>query len=294
MLKLLFARTKTPCTAPAAPAREAPPGAGDEGAEAPGPARSPGADGCVSSRLLPHARALPGVADPARWYQAAKRAGDFLAALLLLLLTGPLVLLAVLLIKATSRGPAVYSQTRLGRNGRPFTIYKLRSMYHKCESLTGAAWSVPGDPRVTPVGRFLRKTHLDELPQLWNVLRGDMSLVGPRPERPEFVPHLEQALKHYRQRLRVRPGVTGLAQVQLPPDTDLESVRVKLAYDLYYIGNCGFWLDLRVGFATALKMVGTPFRVLKRLFGFPTRGAIEAAYLALGGDGPIAARAQTA
>src|SRR5439155_12868491 len=120
-------------------------------------------------------------------------------------------LLSMLLVKLTSRGPALYTQTRLGRNGRPFTIYKLRTMQHRCESLTGARWSTPGDPRITPVGRFLRKTHLDELPQLWNVLRGDMALVGPRPERPEFVPQLEQAVPHYRDRLLVRPGVSGLA-----------------------------------------------------------------------------------
>ena len=155
-------------------------------------------------------------------------------------------------------------------------------MIYRCESLTGARWAVPGDPRITPVGRFLRRTHLDELPQLWNVLRGDMSLIGPRPERPEFVPQLEHAIPYYRERLTVRPGVTGLAQVQLPPDTDLDSVRVKLAYDLYYARNLGLWLDLRVCFATALKMLGLPFRLLKRLFLFPARESIEAAYGAFG------------
>jgi lipopolysaccharide/colanic/teichoic acid biosynthesis glycosyltransferase len=215
-------------------------------------------------------------------YGACKRVADLLAALVLLVLTAPLVLLSMLLIRLTSRGPALYTQTRVGRGGVPFTIYKLRTMVHRCESLTGALWSVPGDPRVTPLGRILRRTHLDELPQLWNVLRGDMSLVGPRPERPEFVPQLEQAIPHYRARLAVRPGVTGLAQVQLPPDTDLDSVRLKLAYDLYYAAHVGFWLDLRIGLATALKMVGVPFRVLRRLFRFPERGPVEEAYRALG------------
>ena len=105
---------------------------------------------------------------------------------------------------------------RLGKNGRPFRLHKIRTMRHDCEKATGPRWAVPGDPRITPLGRFLRQTHLDELPQLWNVLRGEMSLVGPRPERPEFVPDLEQAIPHYRDRLLVRPGVTGLAQVQLP------------------------------------------------------------------------------
>src|SRR5207244_1076843 len=104
-------------------------------------------------------------------------------ALVLLLTTAPLVLLADVLVKLTSRGPVCYSQTRLGRNGKPYTIYKIRSMRHNCESHSGPKWSQPGDARVTPVGRFLRKSHLDELPQLWNVLRGEMSLVGPRPER---------------------------------------------------------------------------------------------------------------
>ena len=138
-------------------------------------------------------------------------------------------------MKLTSPGPAFYTQTRVGQGGRPFTIYKLRTMIHNCESLTGPRWCMPGDPRVTPAGWLLRVTHLDELPQLLNVLRGEMSLVGPRPERPEFLPQLERALPAYRQRLVVRPGVTGLAQVKLPADTDLDSVRRKLAHDLYYI-----------------------------------------------------------
>src|SRR5207253_4196733 len=142
--------------------------------------------------------------------------------------------------------PVFYSQIRLGRGGKPFAIYKIRTMTHNCEKVSGAQWSTPGDARITPVGRFLRKTHLDELPQLWNVLRADMSLVGPRPERPEFVPKLEHALPRYRDRLAVRPGVSGLAQVQLPPDTDLASVRRKLAHDLFYVERMSFWLDLRI------------------------------------------------
>ena len=129
------------------------------------------------------------------------------------------------------------------------------------------------------VGAFLRKTHLDELPQLWNVLRGDMSLVGPRPERPEFTPALERALPHYRDRLAVRPGVTGLAQVQLPPDTDLESVRRKLAYDLYYIRHLNGWLDCRLVACTAARMVGVPYHWLYRWFSLPSKTRIEHAYL---------------
>src|SRR5205823_3448469 len=108
------------------------------------------------------------------------------------------------------------------RFGEPFIILKLRTMYDRCEAKTGAAWATRNDPRVTPVGRVLRKLHIDELPQLLNILRGDMSLVGPRPERPEFVGPLSRALPGYADRLQVRPGLTGLAQIQLPPDSDLE------------------------------------------------------------------------
>jgi lipopolysaccharide/colanic/teichoic acid biosynthesis glycosyltransferase len=185
------------------------------------------------------------------------------------------------LVKVTSRGSALYCQTRVGRHGKPFTIFKIRTMVHECESLTGACWATPGDARATPVGRWLRKTHIDELPQLWNVLRGDMSLVGPRPERPEFVPHLEKAIPHYRGRLLVRPGVTGLAQVQLPPDTDLGSVRSKLAYDLHYVQNLSIWFDIRICWATVLKMVGVPFRSIRWIFAFPTRETIDNGYTKL-------------
>src|SRR5262249_52271591 len=144
---------------------------------------------------------------------------------------------------------------------------------------TGAQWSTPGDRRITPLGQFLRRTHLDELPQLWNVLRGDMSLVGPRPERPEFIPQLEKAVPHYRARLQVRPGVTGLAQVQLPPDTDLTSVRRKLAYDLYYIRHRSFWIDVRIIACTALHMVGISYERLAALFQMPRHDAVEHAYV---------------
>ena len=215
-------------------------------------------------------------------YLAARAAFDFAAALALLLLTSPLLLLAMLLVKLTSRGPALYSQVRLGRHGRPFTLYKVRTMAHDCESLTGACWSRPGDARVTPVGRWLRKTHLDELPQLWNVLRGDMSLVGPRPERPEFVPQLERAIPLYRKRLQVRPGLTGLAQVQLPPDTDLASVLIKTAYDLYYVRRAGPLLDLRIYWATFFKLLGVRYDRLRGMFGFPQREQVEDDFQALG------------
>jgi len=203
-----------------------------------------------------------------------KRGVEFVAALVLLVLTGPLMLLAALLVKVTSRGPAFYTQTRIGLGGRPFTIYKIRTMIHNAESLTGPRWAIPGDPRVTRIGYVLRITHLDELPQLLNVLRGDMSLIGPRPERPEFIGELERALPGYRRRLVVRPGVTGLAQVQLPADSDLDSVRRKLQQDLYYVRACGPWLDFRLVCCTACRMLGIPIRISGWLLRIPTSDAI--------------------
>jgi lipopolysaccharide/colanic/teichoic acid biosynthesis glycosyltransferase len=230
-------------------------------------------------------QAIPDSVDletPLAWsvYVVLKTVLEFLVALCLLVVAGPVILLCAVLVRLTSRGPAFYSQTRLGRNGRPYSIYKLRTMYHNCERTSGACWSTSGDPRITPLGHFLRRTHLDELPQLINVLRGDMSLVGPRPERPEFVPALEQALPHYRERLRVRPGVTGLAQIQLPADTDLASVRHKLAYDLYYIRYLGPWLDFRILAGTVLKVFGVPFAQIRKVFFVPSRDVIETVYQA--------------
>jgi lipopolysaccharide/colanic/teichoic acid biosynthesis glycosyltransferase len=213
------------------------------------------------------------------WYPACKAIGEFALAAVLLVITAPIVAIAALVVKMTSRGPAFYTQIRLGLNGKPYSIYKLRTMTHNCEKVSGAKWSTSGDARITAVGRLLRRSHLDELPQLWNVLRGDMSLIGPRPERPEFVPQLERALPHYRARLHVRPGVTGLAQVQLPPDTDLGSVRRKLAYDLFYVRQMGPLMDLRILVCTALKVVGVPFSFLSLLLWVPANSKVEnAAY----------------
>jgi lipopolysaccharide/colanic/teichoic acid biosynthesis glycosyltransferase len=163
-------------------------------------------------------------------------------------------------------------------------------MVHNCESLTGPRWSIPGDPRVTPVGWFLRASHLDELPQLLNVLRGEMSLVGPRPERPEFLPELERKLPAYPLRLALRPGVTGLAQVQLPPDTSVGSVRRKLAHDLYYIRHLGPWLDLRLLLCTALYVIGVPFGVAGRLLAVPGRDQVEEDLRQVLGEEPAPAR----
>jgi lipopolysaccharide/colanic/teichoic acid biosynthesis glycosyltransferase len=200
---------------------------------------------------------------------------DLALAIVLALPALPIVLLTALIVKLTSRGPAFYTQTRVGQNGRLFTICKVRTMVHNCESLTGPRWSMPGDPRVTRVGAFLRTTHLDELPQLLNVLRGEMSLIGPRPERPEFVPELEKALPAYWQRLTVRPGVTGLAQVQLPSDADLTTVRRKLAYDLYYIQELSPFLDLKLLLCTAFYALGVPFHLLSKVLGIANSEIVE-------------------
>ncbi|MCO6457135.1 MAG: sugar transferase, partial [Pirellulaceae bacterium] len=181
----------------------------------------------------------------ARRYLFWKGLLDRLTAAVLLVPGLPLLGLLIVLVRATSRGPGIYRQVRVGKDGREFTMYKLRSMRQDAEAGTGAVWSTSHDNRVTPLGRFLRRSHLDELPQLFNVLWGEMSLIGPRPERPEFVCVLEEQIDGYRDRLAVPPGVTGLAQINLPPDTDLTSVRRKQVLDLLYIDTASAWLDCR-------------------------------------------------
>ena len=188
-------------------------------------------------------------------YPAVKFAAEWVAALLMFVASLPLLGALALAVRWTSRGPAVYAQTRLGRGGVRYRIYKLRTMVHDAEASTGPVWaSLSGDARITPLGRVLRSTHLDELPQLWNVLRGQMALIGPRPERPEIACRVERKVAGYGGRLAVRPGVTGLAQMLLPADdpndASFAGVRRKLAYDLYYVRNLSAWLDLRVALAT--------------------------------------------
>jgi lipopolysaccharide/colanic/teichoic acid biosynthesis glycosyltransferase len=176
-----------------------------------------------------------------------------------LLIPGLVVIgLLVLLVRLTSRGPGLFRQTRVGRNGRIFAIYKIRTMTDNAEEATGAVWCQANDARITRVGKVLRRFHLDELPQLFNVIKGEMSLVGPRPERPEIVHVLAEAIPGYLKRLRVLPGITGLAQLNLPPDSDLESVRRKLALDLEYIERMGLLLDARLFAGTALRLVKVP------------------------------------
>jgi lipopolysaccharide/colanic/teichoic acid biosynthesis glycosyltransferase len=188
-------------------------------------------------------------------YLSCKMAAEWLASFLALLLLAPLLAVAAMGVKASSGGPAFYCQVRLGRNGRPYRVYKIRTMVHQAEAKTGAVWAAQDDPRVTPIGRFLRDTHLDELPQLWNILRGEMSLIGPRPERPEIASQLESVLPNYRKRLHVRPGLTGLAQLRLPADSDVSGVRRKLSYDLYYVRRASPMLDVRIAASTGFYLL---------------------------------------
>jgi len=189
------------------------------------------------------------------WLAAAKRALDLVAASFGLLLAAPVMALEAAAIRLSSAGPALYHQERVGRHGRPFTVHKFRSMRIDAEEATGAVWASIDDPRITPLGRFLRRTRLDELPQLWNVLKGDMSFVGPRPERPEFVRQLTGSIPFYGQRHVVRPGLTGWAQVRYTYGASVEDALMKLQYDLYYIKNLSLALDLYIIFSTIKTVV---------------------------------------
>lgn len=241
------------------------------------------ADAYPGAATLPRSMPAPrGVAaeeaafEPDTVYLSVKRGVDVVFGSLLLIALAPVIAAMAALIVLTSAGPAFYTQTRLGRFGRPFVIWKLRTMAHRCEDRSGARWSARGDTRVTFVGRILRRLHIDEFPQLWNVLLGDMSLVGPRPERPEFFPVLSAAVPDYARRLVVKPGVTGLAQVYLPPDEDVAGVRRKQVLDIHYIRTLGFGLDVRLMLATGLQAVGLPHEFVRRVLLLPDRRAFEA------------------
>jgi lipopolysaccharide/colanic/teichoic acid biosynthesis glycosyltransferase len=215
----------------------------------------------------------------------AKRVFDICGAMFLIVVTLPVTLLAAVLVKLTSPGPIIYSQTRVGLNlrkkkkkdrrdqsrslpadgserrqpgrdrrerssfGRPFTIYKFRTMRTDAER-NGAQFAKSGDARITPIGRLLRRTRIDELPQLWNILKGDMSLIGPRPERPEFMMELQQHIPNFIDRLGLKPGLTGIAQVVNGYDNELEGFRRKVSYDLLYLQNCCVWNDIKILFRT--------------------------------------------
>jgi lipopolysaccharide/colanic/teichoic acid biosynthesis glycosyltransferase len=214
------------------------------------------------------------------YFRAAKRLFDIVAALGMMVLLSPVLLMTAVMVKITSPGPVIYSQTRIGLNlrskakqdrraskvllsdsddrrqpgrdrrelsnfGRPFTIYKFRTMRTDAER-NGAQLAQHGDSRVTHIGRLLRRTRIDELPQLWNILKGDMSLIGPRPERPEFMQQLQQHIPNFMDRLGLKPGMTGIAQVVNGYDNDLEGFRRKVSYDLLYLQNCCAWNDFKI------------------------------------------------
>jgi lipopolysaccharide/colanic/teichoic acid biosynthesis glycosyltransferase len=178
--------------------------------------------------------------------RALKRGLDLLAAVAVLVLTAPLSLLIALLIKLEDRGPVFFRQRRVGLGGEIFILRKFRSMRVDAEAETGPVWAQEDDPRVTRVGRWIRLLHVDEIPQAWNVLRGDMSFVGPRPERPEFVGELRSAIPFYDYRHAVRPGITGWAQVHVPHTATVEDVRRKLTYDLDYLRHFSLRMDLAI------------------------------------------------
>lgn len=175
-----------------------------------------------------------------------KRAFDIVASLILLAVTLPIILVTALAIKLESRGPAFYRQRRVGLYNQGFDILKLRSMRQDAEIAGKAVWAAEDDPRITRIGRFIRKVRIDELPQTWTVLRGEMSFVGPRPERPQFVDELETQLPYYAERHMVKPGITGWAQINYPYGASIEDARHKLEYDLYYAKNYSPFLDMLI------------------------------------------------
>ncbi|WP_164101192.1 sugar transferase [Candidatus Laterigemmans baculatus] len=206
-------------------------------------------------------------ADYWRWKYGFER----LLSCLLFIPAAPVILLLCACVKLTSKGPALYRQVRLGLNGQPYEIFKIRTMSIDAEADGVARWCVKNDPRITPLGRIFRKLHLDEFPQLINVVRGEMALIGPRPERPQICAKLATDIENYYDRLRVKPGISGLAQINLPPDETLEDARRKQVLDLLYIEQANLWLDSRMLFATALRVVGIRGGRVMRLMGLCRR-----------------------
>jgi len=196
---------------------------------------------------------LPQLISP--WEAVVKRVGDFLLAVFVVAGLLPFWLFLALAIRIDSRGPVFYTQKRVGKDGRIFSVIKFRSMVVGAEKMTGPVWASDNDSRITAVGRFMRKTRLDEIPQFINILRGEMSLVGPRPERPFFVDKLKKALPLYNRRLRIQPGITGWAQVKGDYDQSLENVKQKLEYDLFYIENMSLRMDIKIILHTVYVML---------------------------------------
>lgn len=227
----------------------------------------------AGSLELAGAVARGGQVEPAVRSEAVNRAVNVVIAGIALLLLAPICVLVALAIKLTSRGPVFYTQTRVGLDrragraavdderrqedfgGQPFTILKFRSMRTDAEAAGQAVWATKHDPRITPIGHVIRKTRLDEIPQLINVLRGEMNIVGPRPERPSIVVRLREHIPEYPNRHRVKPGITGWAQINHSYDSCIEDVRTKVKYDLEYIGGQSLWFDLRIMVMTLPTML---------------------------------------
>ena len=197
---------------------------------------------------------LENIAREVSFYDPLKRAGEFLFALVIGFVLLPVEIVIAVLVTLTSRGPVIFRQVRVGERGREFTLYKFRSMRADAEK-NGAQWAQKNDARTTPIGGMLRASHLDELPQLWNIIRGDLSFVGPRPERPEFVRKLQAKIPYYEARFFVKPGVTGWAQIHHRADLTDEDVAEKLQYDIYYLKNRSPILDWTI----ILKTLKTVF-----------------------------------
>lgn len=192
-----------------------------------------------------------------RYFEVAKEILDIVLAAIMLVIVSPVLAACAVIIKLSGRGPVIFTQVRAGKDGVPFKMYKLRTMRVDAESATGAVWAAEQDPRIMRACRWMRRSHVDELPQLINVIKGDMSLVGPRPERPEILDELAKVYPEIHKRLKVRPGITGLAQIQHGYDTTVEAYRRKLEADLEYIDSRRWSNELRILAATAAKVVDT-------------------------------------
>ena len=201
---------------------------------------------------VPLIEVMPEIMTPAA--NLTKRIIDIFLSVMIILLTLPLIIISIILIKLTSKGPIFYSQERVGKNGKHFTIYKFRTMIENAEEY-GPEWSGPDDPRITKFGKFMRKTHIDEIPQLFNVLKNEMSIVGPRPERPYFVEELKSQIPYYYKRLSIKPGITGWAQIKYKYDSSLDDVKSKLQFDFYYIENMSLTLDFKIILNTIVVVI---------------------------------------
>lgn len=202
---------------------------------------------------LPLIEILPQLMPP--WEKRVKRTMDIAISLFVLIVFSPIWILVSLAIKLESPGPVLFKQKRVGMNGRIFTIFKFRSMVHRAEKETGPVWADEIDPRVTHIGKIMRKLRIDEIPQFFNILINDMSLIGPRPERPFFVDKLKREVPLYARRLRMKPGITGWAQIKAGYDTSIENVRKKLEYDLFYLENMSLRMDLKILLNTLYVMI---------------------------------------